>query len=206
MNITKEQIERGLNNTSWDFMNKVFYEMCKTQPSHKDPIIASNKIHIIGRSYSAQVDRIRDKTLKKTNFITDHVGPAMVNSDLDKELTKLSQLQLFTEEGISQAIVTHKTLVDLLIKVTGLNNRSLASKYLHFHQPNFFFIYDSLASKNLNKLVRKVKDCPDIKADYADTTYLAYYRRCLSLKKEIESILGREVSIREMDKILLYLN
>ena len=45
--------------------------------------------------------------------------------------------------------------MDAFYELTGLEKRSLAAKYLHFHCPDKFFIYDSIAREEIRKYVKK---------------------------------------------------
>ena len=42
-------------------------------------------------------------------------------------------------------VKVHYLTTKLFSKISGLNKRSLASKYLHFHVPELFYIFDSRA-------------------------------------------------------------
>jgi hypothetical protein len=84
--------------------------------------------------------------------------------------------------------------------LTKLNKRSLASKYLHFHCPTIFPIYDSIAKKGLKKL--------DIRIDNhnysGDNEYTLFCNKILELK-EILSKAHLKPSLREIDNFLLKL-
>lgn len=58
---------------------------------------------------------------------------------------------------LKEVVSLHKFLVDVFQIVSGDNKRSLTSKYLHFHLPNIFYIYDDRAERATSKLVNAKK-------------------------------------------------
>lgn len=42
---------------NWDWFNSILYNMCKDKPNHDDVHITVGKLSIIGRTYSATIER-----------------------------------------------------------------------------------------------------------------------------------------------------
>ena len=100
-------------------------------------------------------------------------------------------------------MTTHKFLMDAFTELTGLEKRSLASKYLHFHCPNKFFIYDSRARAAIGKIVKKpnkkiLTEIAEYDAEYGD-----FVCRMLELQKCLDERLGVYENPRSIDSFLL---
>ena len=65
-----------------------------------------------------------------------------IGSELDDRITRLQESTGHIVDDVEEILSMHKFLTDTFGKMTGLKKRSLASKYLHFHCPEKFFIYD----------------------------------------------------------------
>lgn len=78
-----------------------------------------------------------------------------IGNELDFRLSKLRNVKSTILDNAKEILETHKLLMDTFYELTGLEKRSLASKYLHFHCPEMFFIYDSRARANINKYVKR---------------------------------------------------
>jgi len=204
--ITETIIDDALNNTAWDLGNKVLYDLCQQYPAHKkeDEIIA--KVLLIGRTYAAAIERrkLTDDN-RSDNFYEDIVAKRIKASPIDEWLKTIPDKMKDPLVDLSKAAKVHKQVTDLFYKMTGLEKRSLASKYLHFHKPEIFFIYDSRAKTALAKVTPNIRYIPDIVVDKADVDdeYLTLVRRCLWLRDEIRKQFGKTLSPRELDKVLL---
>jgi hypothetical protein len=145
------------HNSKWVFGNEILYRMCRENPFHnqKDEIVG--KIWLIGRSYAAAIERRKNATVEINDFYYDVVAPKMIDigKELDERLDILRNETGHIIDNISLVVDTHKFLMDTFYEMTMQENRSLASKYLHFHCPEMFFIYDSRAKNSINKLVKK---------------------------------------------------
>jgi hypothetical protein len=198
--ITNEDIALLRTPWIWDLGNQVLYDLCRDHPNHdaEDAIIA--KIWLIGRSYSASIERRRTVDHLGDEFYQQVVAPALRNSDIDSWLENLADT---TEPGVPGTILIHKKLTELFQSITKLEKRSLASKYLHFHRPDLFFIYDSRARRAITKVVPRLNSIPDFDVDECDFEYKDFVRRCVWLRHSIKEEHGLLLSPREIDKILL---
>lgn len=205
----------------WRYCNERLYSMCEDKPFHNDSDQVASKLLIIGRTYAAAIERRHQDDPETTkiendNFYYEVVVPALVESEEGKELDeKVQQLRESSNaivEDISLVLETHSKLTDIFSHVTGLNKRSLASKYLHFHCPAKFFIYDSRADERVKKLVNLSKtyqhELKRLNVKKYDGSYAKYVLRMLELqrflKEDIHDKEGKKLlSPRELDDFLL---
>ena len=205
-NLTKEEVEKALANDAWGLGNQVLYELCSQHPLHKSQQEIIAKVWLIGRSYAAALERRKNKRLDSVGdlFYEDKAFPIIKNSEIDDWLGSLKAGSSLDKEAAEKAIEIHFKLTNLFEKISGLEKRSLASKYLHFHRREIFFIYDSRAVKAIREITPIEQDAwPNLSPSERDREYLKFCRRCLWLRDELESKLGRKLSPREIDKVLL---
>lgn len=203
-------ITQAKEQEEWDFANDVLYRLCKEHPEHTDPKRVAAKVWLIGRSYAAAIERGRDKSNKPNNdeFYMETVGPDICDSDIDIRLQECTEMFKLTNEKLTNAIVeksieVHGEITEELYNINqNRRPRSLASKYLHFHFPDFFFIYDSRASIGLNAL-SKVLELESKLACTGDNYYRIFAGKCLSLYGTLSSKYGHELTTRQLDNLLL---
>lgn len=190
----------------WDFGNGVLYRMCEEYPRHNNEDVITGKIWLIGRSYAAAIER-RKKTddYSGDDFYFDAVAPKMkeIGKELDHRIDRLKKSKGLIIDDVELILTTHKYLMDAFLKISGLEKRSLASKYLHFHCPEKFFIYDSRAKYAIRKIVQKpnkmiLSGIADYDAEYAD-----FVCRMLELQEYLDEKLGVYELPRKMDSFLL---
>ena len=176
--------------------------MCKNHPKHKNDGVIFAKIWLIGRAYAAAIER-RKKYLKMNNddFYEKKVINAFKKSGIDEEISRISEYKNITENNILDILKVHKSLINLVKEITDLEKRSLASKYLHFHLPDLFFIYDTRAASALRKISNPLKE--EFKAiindSKVDKEYAKYF--CRSFVKMGD--LGCKISVRQFDNVLI---
>lgn len=187
----------------WEFGNSVLYKMCKENPKHNDSNVVVGKIWLIGRSYAAAIERRKDGR-KTGDFYHDVVAPEMekISKELDKRIKELSRS---ASEDCINLLCTHKFLTKTFNKISHLEKRSLASKYLHFHCPEKVFIYDSRASDAIHKLVDRPNRSilKKLKPKDYDNSYASFVCSILELKKFLETKLKKNLSPRDIDNFLL---
>jgi hypothetical protein len=208
--MTKRQLELILNNADWDFGNNILYKLCADFPIHKnkDEILA--KILFIGRIYAATVERRKNKKPDELgdDFYIKEVVPSLRNSKLDQKLLGLNTCTTIDATNFVSILETHKYLLDIFFKLTKLEKRSLCSKYLHFHRPDLFFIYDS-------RVVSALRDFPSangstinlqkkIEGKDVDKEYSKFVIKSLEVRNRFEKILESPITPRSYDKILLH--
>lgn len=138
-------------------------------------------------------------------FYFNKVRPKMMSFglNLDEKLMELRNYKSI-DKGLAAVLSTHNQLVKVFCEISGQKKISLASKYLHFHNPEMFFLYDAHARAAVMQYVPKVnkallKGITDYNGEYAN-----FVCRVLELRKILSEITGKELSPREMDKFLLY--
>lgn|SRR5574337_79667 len=202
--ITRNDIDHALLTPSpWDLGNHVLYSLCRAHPKHDraDAIIA--KVWLIGRSYAAAIERRKNVKGSSDDFYQKTVVRAMKGSSVDKWLSSLPKRMADPWRELGQVIVVHKRLMDLFTKITDLEKRSLASKYLHFHRPDLFFIYDSRAKGAIGKVTPSIRKIASIQVPQADQEYLTFVRRCQWFRDHVAQRFNAQLTPRQLDKMLL---
>lgn len=201
--ITKADIDSAKAKSLWSLGNDVLYKLCRDYPTHDKPDAIVAKFWLIGRAYSAAIERRRNAAETSDDFYVRILTDKIQNSGLDQWLAELPGKVGNPWQDLSFIISTHKRLMDVLAKMTGLDKRSLASKYLHFHRPELFFIYDSRARKAIREVTPKRCETPAIAAGIFDLEYLDFCRRAQWLRDHVQSKFNECLTPRELDSILL---
>lgn len=189
----------------WGMGNEVLYELCRKHPLHTDVPSVIAKVWLIGRAYAAAVERRRNKSDQNDDFYVQKVGPLIIRSEIDSWIMTSRQWDGPSKESFATLIEVHNSTTQLFSDISGLEKRSLASKYLHFHVPNLFYIYDTRAVEALHFLTSIVGRAG--RADIpADNEYRKFAEKCLALQQYIEAELSVQLTPREMDNLLLYVH
>ncbi len=95
----------------------------------------------------------------------------------------------------------HGYLVKLFERLTTKGKRSLASKYLHFHRPDLFFIYDSRAASSIRRLgMAQIEiEAPPT----ADAQYAKFVGAALGVSHHVSKKFRKTLSPRQLDRLLL---
>lgn len=205
ISVTKKDIDNARKPTPWDLGNQVLYDMCSKYPRHKTSQEAIAKIWLIGRSYAAAIERRRNGKHGSDDFYIETVGPTVAASNIDTLLSSLPRRPAAPVEHLAKTIKTHKKIMDLFESMTGMEKRSLASKYLHFHRPDLFFIYDSRAQAGIRKLTpscRYIDHIPVLKHE-RDQEYYKFCIRMAWLSRNVQKRHARQLTPRELDNVLL---
>jgi hypothetical protein len=180
------------------FGNHILYSMCRDQPLHDDPELIGGKLWLIGRAYSATVERKAGP-----NFNWEPLKQAIISSDIDQHIQHCKKIKRIDADNLSEVLKAHKVLTDIFKRATGLEKRSLASKYLHFHAPSAFFIYDSIAAKSVQKNIKHLRVKSRAESNN-DSAYEVFCKRCLVYRDRVlEPKAGQKVSPRYLDATLL---
>jgi len=150
--LTKHHVNRAKKKSRWDLGNKILYDMCANYPYHKSIVQIVAKIWLIGKSYAAAIERRKNAKEYNEDFYTEVVGPVMMKSGIDQWIAEINRFRFPTLDNIENILAVHGSLMNLIKEMTGMGKRSLASKYLHFHKRNLFFIYDSRAMESIRTL------------------------------------------------------
>jgi len=192
----------------WQFANSILYKMCEDYPEHNDADVIVAKMWLIGRSYSAAIERRKNADKNASDFYYEDVANEILKNG--KELDeKIKNLNRKSERYLDELFELHLYFMNILNKLTGLDKRSLASKYLHFHCKNKVFIFDSTACKNIKKIVSKSREKASKtgKCENFDEEYIDFVMRVLKLKTYLEEKSEEKneegITPREIDTFLL---
>ena len=148
--------ERDYNN-GWDYANNVLYDMCKSGLSDCNKEVIAGRLLIIGRTYAATLER--NKSPKEYNNDTYQLYSCVADLDVWKTIT--TELKGIKNTNKDEIIKAHYKVVEE-IKKKGTNNKvSLVSKFMHFHWPSHFFIYDEQARRAITFLTPGRKTLSD---------------------------------------------
>ena len=162
MQITRADVDIALKPSPWDLGNQVLYKLCRDHPRHDRGDVIIAKIWLIGRTYAAAIERRKNALASNDDFYETTVVERIKGSPLDEWLGQLPKRGTDAWADLGLAVTIHKRLMDLFSDMTGLAKRSLASKYLHFHRPDMFFLYDTRAKAALADVTPSIMKVPRI--------------------------------------------
>jgi hypothetical protein len=203
---TLDRVRKARAANVWDLGNKVLYDLCKAHPKHTNRGAVIAKIFLIGRAYAAAIERRKNKKNGEENddFYTSTVVRKLMNSEIDSWIDEAKKVKLGTESALKTAVKVHERTTRLFYKVSKLKKRSLASKYLHFHVPKLFYIYDARAAEALHRS-GKLPPASRSSGD-GDNEYRKFAEKCDSLRKECYKRFSLDLSPRQIDNLLLDTN
>lgn len=174
--------------------------MCGANPGHEQDQIIIGKIWLIGRTCAAAIERRRTtEGALGDAFYETVVATKIRESQIDSWFDAVRSSEA---DDLALHFEVHRDVMELFRTISGLDKRSLASKYLHFHFPQHFYIYDSRAQNVISELTKPVgKRVPNLREH--DNMYTRFSLRCRSLHQRLEMQIGTPLSIREFDKVLL---
>lgn len=185
---------------SWTLGNEILYRLCREHPLHKTDDEIGAKIWLIGRAYAASIERRKEKNSINDDYYDTKVIPQIKNSDIDKWIKNYR-----IQKTKDSCLLAHKKTTDLFKRISGLEKRSLASKYLHFHQPDLFFLYDSRARHGIGVLFEELnlKREKEEENDLFDKGYAVFFNKCLKAQAEILKRYRISLKYRELDTLLI---
>lgn len=202
--LTKELIDRCVKCQPWDLGNQVLYDLCANYSAHDTAEKIVAKTWLIGRAYAAAIERRKNKSVINDNFYLDTVVTAFNNSRLDMILAVLQNKRLAVDT-LHDVINAHFYLTKLLFDITKLDKRSFSSKYLHFHLPDLFFIYDSRAVAAMRLFVTRLPT--HLKAlenrESVDKEYSNFVYKCFHLQQTIFDKHKLLLTPRQLDNLLI---
>ena len=188
--------------------NQVLYRMCREQPHHTDIDVISGKIWLIGRAYTVPIERRAGAFGRKARTarmdLHKFIAPKIASSPLDEWLASVADVRMVSFDNLRSVLLVHFRFVQLLKKLAGLERRSFASKYLHFHQPSAFFIYDSRARRRIRQKVKLRKPSVPVDCTKYDGEYADFVLRCIRYRDEKAANRGEPpMGPRKLDQELL---
>jgi hypothetical protein len=178
--------------------NEVLYRMCEERPCHDNIDTIMSKLWIIGRAYSAAIERKAGK-----DFSLKQAAEHIKTSEIDSHISKLKKIDRTSLENVDTLLTAHKYFTDVLKDITDFNKRSLASKYLHFHAPRSVFIFDSIANQRIREIIAPHKRRFKLTRSF-DDAYEGFVYRCIHYRDEIfENEINALATPRKIDMELL---
>jgi hypothetical protein len=202
--LKRAQVLQAARPSPWDLTERVLYALCRRYPDHRNRAATIAKILLIGRSNAAAIERRRTKTQPNEDFYLTRVEPKFRTSRLDRWLDEARAVNPATSNGLEVLIKVHGRTTDLFDRISGLSKRSLASKYLHFHVPRLFYLYDSRARDGMRSLTSIVGRAA--RTDEAgDIEYSKFALKCHRLQRYCAERFGLRLRPRALDRLLLSL-
>jgi len=187
-----------------DLGNQVLYKLCTQHFYHREPASILAKTKLIGKAYSVALDRVKVKRHTSHDFYTTKVVPAFMRSRLDTLTLALRSKRRIRDSHVSAILKLHLYLMKLITPLTQQNKRSFSSKYLHFHLPYLFFLYDTRALYGLAQFgIRLPKDFRMPGPRSADPAYAKFFHKCVILQQVIQSTYDITLNPRQLDNLLL---
>lgn len=198
---TTELMKLTSRGSIWNLGNEVLYQLCLDYPDHKSPEVITAKVWLIGRSYAAAIERGRTMEEDGDSFYESKMVPKIQASKLDEQIHTVKHFNEVTRESIPSILRAHKYLTDLFAEISGKNKRSLASKYLHFHCPALFFLYDSRAARGARVLFPRFRS--ELPVQMVDPEYAKFFLKLVKIREDILINEDQLLSTREIDNILI---
>jgi len=203
--ISRQLLDSAIGCSDWDLGNQVLYDLCARYPRHIDKSEIIAKIWLIGRAYAAAIERRKNSghgIFNGDDFYLEKVAPSVQNSEIDEWLSALVNISEVNENNLSQILRVHFQVTQLFNEISGLEKRSLASKYLHFHYPKLFFIYDSRAVSAVSHL-SSITGRAGRSTLKVDNEYRKFCEKCLRIRRHVNDLYKIQLLPRELDNLLL---
>jgi len=186
------------------FGNEWLYKLCKEHSDHTNPQIVEAKLWLIGRTYAAALER-GSQTAKRlgSDRFYHQAGEYLCKQGIDEKFRPLHCRKAI--DGKAETLLNvYAWLQGLLREANGCRRQlSLSSKYLHFHFPHLYYIYDSRAAKGLSQIRPRWR----VRANHPDggetCEYKRFFEKVHRLRKHIAGEWGKDLTPRQMDYLLL---
>ena len=195
-------LQVATSTSPWDLGNEVLYDLCRKYPFHREAPAVIAKIWLIGRSYAAAIERRRIKEGQEGDFYVEVVAPRILNSQIDTWIAISAEHATPNEDSFGAILSAHANVTKLFGEISGLEKRSLASKYLHFHLPQLFYIYDTRAVMAM-RLLSSIGGRASRHVTGTDSEYCKFAEKCLRLQTHIDAKHGMQLTPRQIDTLLL---
>ena len=189
------------------FGNMVLYKMCQgDQLRHDVPEVVTGKLWLIGRAYAASPERgSGEKPPGAPDDFFEYLAGCN-RSDwlaLDQQLSSLTEGNEFSASSMQLILPIHRSFMDMISNAIGKRrlspgkepraHRSFASKYLHFHRPDHFPIYDSYVTAALARETKGNSDIPAVPTDGVDPTYAQFCSRLAAYRQKMPTLTLRQL-------------
>lgn len=201
--LEEKWLDIAYSSNTWNVGNDWLYKLCKRYPTHKNVGEVAAKIWLIGRAYSVAVERGVSGKGGGEKYVED-LAVDFVKQQADQYLTSLPSKRALFSKNLDLVSKTHKA-IEAIFANKHLSRVSLTSKYLHFHRPNLFPIYDSRAAAAITKVTPEYQF-----SNYAlqpvevSSRYDIFCARCAWLVDEMKKRRSNKTpTLRQLDTMLL---
>jgi hypothetical protein len=191
LTLTREFITDALSQSVLDPKVRALYDLCFMYRNHQRDEIVADKLRLITRLYADSPN------WPGKAFSAESAAHHLTCSKVDHWFGSLSTAE---ELDVSLLLELHRRVMKLFHDITDEEARSLASKYLHFHFPELFFVYDTRIATALSLLMHG--DCGFLALAEFDPAYGRFHACCRKLVDRITPMVGRHLSPRELDRVL----
>lgn len=188
--LNREFVTDTLAQSILDPRTRALYELCFLHRHHFQDEIVADKLRMIVRLCA-------EHGFSVSGFSPEFAAHRLGRSGVDRWFAGLA-----TAEQIDMALVfeMHQRVMDVFADLPVEQSRSLASKYLHFHFPELFFIYDQ-------RVAAAAVDMGDGECGYLaraehDPEYGRFFACCRKLSDKLSALTGRRLNPRELDRVL----
>lgn len=187
--LTREFIADVLSQSILDPRSRALYDLCFFHRHHGNDELVADKLRLIARLYAEYSPGL--------GFSPERGAHCLAKSPVDRWFCTLA-----TAERLEGWLLLemHKRVMDVFADLPEAEARSLASKYLHFHFPELFYIHDSVVDRAARHLAQG--DCGFLAMSDYDPVYGRFHACCRKLAERLGPELGRRLSPREMDRVL----
>lgn len=188
--LTREFIADTLAESILDPRTRALYELCFMHRHHFQDDIVADKLRMIVRLCA-------ENGFGVGNFSPEFAAHRLGRSGVDRWFAGLA-----TAEHLDLSLVyeLHKRVMDVFSDLPVELSRSLASKYLHFHFPELFFIYDARVAAAAIDLGEG--ECGYLSRAEYDPDYGRFFACCRKLTDRLANQAGRRLNPRELDRVL----
>jgi len=194
---------RAVKPSVWDVGNEWLYKLCKTYPAHTDTAQVAAKIWLIGRAYSAAAERGVAGKGQADRYIIE-LSQRFIDHKADRHLKRLPKPTADFRKHLDQIVDVHHSIEAIFSIKDELGRVSLTSKYLHFHRPDLFPIYDSRASSAIAQITPDSRFAGyEVSSKHATSLYGKFTVRTAWLLDQMAEVLGHTPTLRQLDNLLL---
>lgn len=188
--LSREFIADVLAQSIIDPRTRALYELCFIHRDHFQDEIVADKLRMIVRLCA-------ESGLAVPGFSPEYTAHRLGQSGVDSWFAGIA-----TAEQIDPALVfeMHKRVMDVFADLPADQARSLASKYLHFHFPELFFLYDSRVAAAAFAIGQG--ECGYLARSEHDPEYGRFFACCRKLTERLAAPAGRRLNPRELDRVL----
>lgn len=188
--LSREFIADTLAQSVLDPRARALYELCFVHRHHFQDEIVADKLRMIVRLCA-------EAGLQLSGFSPEFAAHRLGQSGVDSWFAGIA-----TAEQIDPALVfeMHKRVMDVFADLPVEQARSLASKYLHFHFPELFFLYDGRVASAAFALGNG--ECGYLARSEHDPDYGRFFACCRKLTERLVGLAGRRLNPRELDRVL----